>query len=221
MHGQASVSQLLFRLRSTPARLRTGREAYERDAFQLRERLLFLWRGRAILVARIRCQQHEYCMSSRSIFARMVIALLGVLALWAVYLLVVGYFCGSDWLKRGQFGDTFGALNTLFTGWAFVGVVATLFLQSRQIEEAKRDIEEQREIQKKTAELLHQQAAALSTSARIQALTSRIQAYTFQIDDLKQAPYGSGSNSGELIKRLIAERRTLIVQLDDLVRSNN
>ena len=36
---------------------------------------------------------------------------------------------GEDLAKRGQYGDQFGALNTLFTGLAFVAVVAAFVMQ--------------------------------------------------------------------------------------------
>jgi|ERR1041385_1912829 hypothetical protein len=67
-----------------------------------------------------------------------IIGALVTVAIWAVYLGLVRAFVDPQ--NQGPFGDSFGALNTLFTGWAFVAVVATLVQQSHQIEEAKRDI---------------------------------------------------------------------------------
>jgi len=52
---------------------------------------------------------------------------------WGLYLPVVGHHFDWQWDKSGQFGDSFGALNTLFTGCAFVVVLATLIQQSAQI----------------------------------------------------------------------------------------
>jgi hypothetical protein len=45
----------------------------------------------------------------------------------------------SDLEKRGQYGDSFGALNTLFTGLALVGVAYSVYLQLQ--ERKKRDQE--------------------------------------------------------------------------------
>jgi|CXWL01.1.fsa_nt_gi hypothetical protein len=52
-----------------------------------------------------------------------------------------------SWTERGQFGDMFGAANTLFSGLAFAGVVYTILLQRhenkmqmRQFLEANRPI---------------------------------------------------------------------------------
>lgn len=44
---------------------------------------------------------------------------------------------------RGQFGDKFGAINALFAGFAFAGIIFTIFLQNREIHQSKRMLEEQ------------------------------------------------------------------------------
>lgn len=43
----------------------------------------------------------------------------------------------------GAFGDSFGALNTLFSGLAFTAVFFSLMMQSRALKETKRDFNEQ------------------------------------------------------------------------------
>jgi len=53
-------------------------------------------------------------------FRLTIFALLSVLIVWVLYLLVVPYLFQWDWDESGRFGDTFGALNALFTGLAFV-----------------------------------------------------------------------------------------------------
>lgn len=35
----------------------------------------------------------------------------------------------DSWTDRGTFGDMFGAVNTLFSGLAFAGVIYAIFLQ--------------------------------------------------------------------------------------------
>jgi hypothetical protein len=51
----------------------------------------------------------------------------------------------------GTFGDSFGALNTLFSGMAFAGIVLSLFFQSKQIQNAKADVARQHFQQEKLA----------------------------------------------------------------------
>lgn len=45
---------------------------------------------------------------------------------------------------RGQFGDSFGVLNSLFTGLGFGGVVVTLLMQQKQIAQQEKQVLRQR-----------------------------------------------------------------------------
>ncbi|WLG91198.1 putative phage abortive infection protein [Pseudomonas cucumis] len=79
----------------------------------------------------------------------LLLILLGVFAIW---------WNGWSWIDtninpstdlatniaaRGQFGDKFGAVNALFAGFAFAGIIFTIFLQNREIHQTKRMLEEQ------------------------------------------------------------------------------
>jgi len=61
-----------------------------------------------------------------------------------VYWLIVSHFIPT-WQERGLFGDSFGALNTVVSGFALIGVVCALYLQQRQLEEMRRNIELQQQ----------------------------------------------------------------------------
>ena len=45
----------------------------------------------------------------------------------------------KDYQTRGQFGDMFGAANSLFSGLAMVGVVYAVFLQTKEIEAQRQE----------------------------------------------------------------------------------
>ncbi|MDF3822244.1 hypothetical protein P3G55_20240 [Leptospira sp. 96542] len=53
-----------------------------------------------------------------------------------------GYFPlqGKDIAERGQFGDSFGVLNSLFTGLGFGGLIATLLVQQKQLRQQEQQI---------------------------------------------------------------------------------
>lgn len=63
---------------------------------------------------------------------------------WVAYWAITMYVFKDNPAKGGQFGDTFGCLNTLFTGLAFAVVLATLMDQWDRIEEIKREAQEER-----------------------------------------------------------------------------
>ena len=70
------------------------------------------------------------------------IALICVFALWALTFLLF-FIADSD--RRGQFGDMFGAVNALFSGLAFAGLIITLILQKTELSLQRDELEQTRE----------------------------------------------------------------------------
>lgn len=67
---------------------------------------------------------------------------------------LVNYFFG-DWAKSGTFGDTFGALNALFSGLAFAGVIVTILIQRNELNNQRIELQLQRtEMQETRKEFL-------------------------------------------------------------------
>lgn len=65
----------------------------------------------------------------------------------------LGRYFGGDFAARGQFGEQFGALNVLFTGAVFLGLVLTTALQAKGIREQNRALELQQEAQEQANRL--------------------------------------------------------------------
>lgn len=67
---------------------------------------------------------------------------------------VVGLWFLTPWLaydviglceeQAGQFGDMFGAVNALFSGLAFAGLLFTIYLQRKEIVESRKDFSKER-----------------------------------------------------------------------------
>lgn len=136
--------------------------------------------------------------------------LVGTALVCVAYSLAARSWFGT-WSDAGAFGDAFGALNTLFTGLAFVVVFATLVQQAKQIETTRRDLQAEHALNAQTAEFVRKQAEALSEVARLTALTERIRAYDHQI---------SAGGASEYAQRLKKERHTLLLRLDEFLRSH-
>jgi hypothetical protein len=66
--------------------------------------------------------------------------LLIVTLIWAIYPATVFYFTKLPWInadflqKLGPLGDSFGVINSLFTGGALAAIVVAIFIQSKQLE---------------------------------------------------------------------------------------
>jgi hypothetical protein len=67
-----------------------------------------------------------------------------VLTLWVGSYFVVGAL-NLTLEQRGQFGDMFGAVNSLFTGLAFAGLIATIFLQRDELALQRTELQLQRD----------------------------------------------------------------------------
>ena len=65
-----------------------------------------------------------------------------VLALFLANLCLIFFF---DKEQRGTFGDQFGAVNALFSGLAFAGLIYTIILQRHDLKLQRRDLRLQRE----------------------------------------------------------------------------
>jgi hypothetical protein len=82
-----------------------------------------------------------------------------------------------DPAARGQFGDTFGALNTLFSGLAFAAFAYTLLLQRRELALQRAELAQTREELAKQAAAQQAQAETALRAAEISALGSLLQSY--------------------------------------------
>jgi hypothetical protein len=66
-----------------------------------------------------------------------------------LYPFTVNYFF-SDWTKSGTFGDTFGALNGMFSGLALAGVIVTILIQRTELKNQRIELTLQRNEMKET-----------------------------------------------------------------------
>lgn len=66
-----------------------------------------------------------------------------------IFPFIINYFF-SDWTKSGTFGDTFGALNALFSGLALAGVIVTILIQRTELKNQRIELSLQRNEMKET-----------------------------------------------------------------------
>ena len=63
----------------------------------------------------------------KELIKNLLIAASFVLAFWVASFAWI-YLCVGNWEIRGQLGDMFGAVNSLFSGLAFAGLIVTLII---------------------------------------------------------------------------------------------
>jgi hypothetical protein len=68
----------------------------------------------------------------------------------------------DDWSDRGTFGDLFGAVNALFSGLAFAGLIYTIVLQKQDLELQRKEIAQNRVELKKSSKAQQKSEQALT-----------------------------------------------------------
>jgi len=131
-----------------------------------------------------------------------------------------------DWSTRGQFGDMFGVVNTLFSGLAFTGVIYAILLQREDLalqrEELKLTRAELRrtaEAQEKSERALSIQALASAQSARLSAINYLLDHYQSELTKLRNVAYPQGDPRLARIASLEQKRAQLLALLDDVFES--
>lgn len=148
-----------------------------------------------------------------------VVVLIFILWLLTWIVLYIGF---TKWEERGQFGDMFGAVNSLFSGMAFAGIIIAIILQKQELELQRKELEFTREelrrsakAQEKAEEALSKQVYFLKETASINALTTVIENY-----DRKLKSCGSIEKMGiELKQKYYIE--LLEVKLEGLKEQKN
>lgn len=117
---------------------------------------------------------------------------LSVLVCVAYWLVLAGAV--PKWEHRGQFGDSFGSLNALFSALALAGVVWTLVMQRQELslqrEElrlTREELKRSAEAQKETAESVRKSAETAQSALRMQGILAATYSMEFQPDPSERA----------------------------------
>lgn len=71
---------------------------------------------------------------------------LAILSLWLAYPILVHYFNPTYRLtETALFGDSYGGLNALFSGLAFLGLIVSIRLQSKELADTRKELSNQTE----------------------------------------------------------------------------
>ncbi len=141
----------------------------------------------------------------------------GVMVLWAGSGVLL--YCLPD---RGTFGDMFGAVNSLFSGLAFVGVVFAILLQREELQlqreellDTKKTLKETSESQELSAKSLFLQAQSTRSSNQLQALSIALEIVQKQIKEDRNATSGEGKSQARL--RLDRQKQEIENRMSSLI----
>ena len=133
-----------------------------------------------------------------------------------VLLVVIAYFLISAWLFpsieiRGQFGDSFGAVNALFSGLAFAGLISALFLQRNELQLQRDELRLTRhELAAQSAAQKEQADTALKAAA-INALAALLPLHIKRLDALTPSP--AKGQQDQKVRQLEAQLEALLQEV--------
>ena len=138
-----------------------------------------------------------------------------VLSIWILSTILI-IFGLDSWSDRGTFGDLFGAVNALFSGLAFAGLIYTIVLQKQDLELQRNEIALNRAELKKTAKAqqnsekaLIEQVEQMKVASKLNALKTLIDYYNLQI--------ANQNNTEEIILKAREKRKATIKEIDLLI----
>lgn len=124
------------------------------------------------------------------IFAAVCIA---AVVVFLIYPFVLDAFLTNS-AERGQFGDMFGAVNSLFSGLAFAGVIYAVLLQREELKLQREELRENTKAQRSQAEALSFSADLTVTNASAEAIGTQIRYLRNRIGE-KHQPEGKLSEN--------------------------
>ncbi|PRX53623.1 hypothetical protein [Flagellimonas meridianipacifica] len=149
------------------------------------------------------------------IVPNLTVLLFVVVGIWVLSAILILVFL-DDWESRGTFGDLFGAVNALFSGMAFAGLLYTIILQKQDINLQREEIIANRLELKKSAKAqqnsekaLKEQVEQMKITSKLNALNTIINFYNLQISN--------PNNSEEIISKSREKRRKAIKEIDALI----
>lgn len=135
----------------------------------------------------------------------------------AVYLML------PDWPTRGQFGDVFGAVNALFSGLAFAGLIYAILLQREDLALQRTELELTRQELKRSASAQEQseialraQAEAAERSASLAATNFLLDHYKSELAEMHKVAYAGNDPRLPRLEELERRETVLLAKLDAL-----
>lgn len=143
---------------------------------------------------------------------------------WLVSPLIARWLVGPG--EAGALGDTFGAVNAIFSGLAFAGVILAislqhdeLKLQRKELALTRTEIHRSAEAQERAGESLGEQAEILKITAYLNGLSALLQSTSAHIEHLKTTNHPPNAATTRSIEEVVDQRGRQMLELEELMHS--
>jgi hypothetical protein len=104
-----------------------------------------------------------------------ILLFVSIVVVWLIGAVIVVFGIGGELLERGQLGDSFGVLNSLFSALSFGGIVIALVMQRRELVAQWIEIRRAGDAHEASARALSSQLTVSQRDIRIQGLVAKAQ----------------------------------------------
>ena len=118
-----------------------------------------------------------------------------VIAVWLISWALITWQLGNP-DKPGVFGDMFGAVNALFSGLAFAGIIVAILMQRRDLEIQREELRLQREELVLQREEMARASNAQEAQGKVLLLTARLNANTALLEN-KEIMHNAAARRGQ------------------------
>lgn len=107
-----------------------------------------------------------------------------IIIIWIISIFGINYLY-PKLENKALYGDSFGVINSLFSGLAFAGIIYTILLQRKELALQRQELKETRDELKRSADAQEKnelqqrkQSENLKKTAKLNALSTLIECYT-------------------------------------------
>lgn len=128
-----------------------------------------------------------------------------------------------DWTQRGTFGDMFGAVNALFSGLAFAGIIYTITLQRQELSLQREELALTRNELARTAVAQEKSELALAAQAQVATVSARLSAANYLYSEAEKTiasinSWAQGSPEGARRESAVQEKQKFLADIRDLYK---
>ena len=153
-------------------------------------------------------------MSLKTITTTVILAVISLVLFYAIFLVIVSWPINDFSIdKAGLFGDSFGVLNSLFSGLAFAGIIVTVLLQKEELKLQRKELARSSLAQDRTARLM-------ALTELLANYKSNIKINSGTLNDMVGALTQEQLTSiNQETDKLVVKRDRIIVELEALINA--
>ncbi|WP_182310702.1 putative phage abortive infection protein [Aeromonas media] len=126
-----------------------------------------------------------------------------VLGMWFSYpfwsYIYKDFFYNTEFSEMGVFGDSYGALNTLFSAFAFTGIIASIYFQREELKATREELEATRNEMKNQGEQFEAQTNAINLQVFENTFFNMLKLHGDIVETITKTGLGGVENKGRQV----------------------